>query len=898
MPLSKMGDYRDQGFLYPLNKFLGDFEKKHGRPYHGINALYQMWNVCYDGGTIDCVPFNEYYQTVYCRREIFARAGLPFEGPKNWDDLYFLARRMHREPAKEPDGDPSQPKTIGMRVLAAQHAGWNFMPYVWNSGGQIVQSYFRRGEELIPVPAPPVDFRQLNIGVANPEVHEQERLEAQSYLRERGLPDQYSIEDLEWRLVTDSPEAMAAFRFQRRLVHQPWIRNGDHEFDVTREMIIAQTAVDPATGEEFDLTDPKVKDRVYHGVTNAMQWHSGEVYERTKYAMWMGTIQEAEAWEPKLFFAVPFPRRPGYPPASYVGGNVLGINAAIRPSDQPLRGDVEAIRKAAWKYIEFVTGPEAQQLKMKTFLEFGLEENVKPALLTEGGYEDLVDRIPQQRRYMWDHHEAYARAQPHIRGFNEITGRALGIPFAAMIVDQPDEMTGRFKRDLKVLMDETCFRVNNLILGKMPDDELARRSRVGWVIFAVMAAGMALGGYGVVRLAMRMQSKARDLEGFGVGGHPARRRAIAWVLLMPAVGTVLIWNYFPLVKGLAMAFQDYRIVGESSYVGLRNFVEAVSAPKFWRYLLQTAQYMTFLVGIGFCVPIALALLLHEVPRGKVAYRVIYYLPAVTTGMVTLFLWKTLLYEPSDGGALNSLFLAFNDIPVGAAAALKIALNSGLLVIVMGLLGQASRVTNSPAGRVSSAVAAAALAYLVVLTIGGPIVEGGPAGLVAAIWSPFDFSAQKFLADADLAMFWCVIPPIWAAAGPGCLIYLAALKGIPEEQYEAADIDGAGLWHKMWNVTYPNLKALIIINFVGAVIAGFKESSNIFVMTGGGPEDATMTIGLEIWYNAFLYLNFGRATAMAWIMGALLIGFTLNQLRILNKLQFRSAAVEEEVRGAR
>jgi len=145
------------------------------------------------------------------------------------------------------------------------------------------------------------------------------------------------------------------------------------------------------------------------------------------------------------------------------------------------------------------------------------------------------------------------------------------------------------------------------------------------------------------------------------------------------------------------------------------------------------------------------------------------------------------------------------------------------------------------------------------------------------------------------MLWLVLPVVWAGAGPGCLIYLAALKSIPDQQYEAADLDGAGVWKKFWYVTAPNLHALIIINFVGAVIAGFKESGNIFVMTGGGPEDRSTVIGLDIWFRAFLYLDFGVASAMGWIMGALLIGFTLHQLRILDRLQFRSTAVEEAAR---
>ena len=531
---------------------------------------------------------------------------------------------------------------------------------------------------------------------------------------------------------------------------------------------------------------------------------------------------------------------------------------------------------------------------MKTFLEFGLEENVKPALLIEGGYSDLLERIPPQRRSMWDYHAAAARAQPHLSGFNEITSRELSIPLTAMITDAPNLMTGEFRRDLQQLMDASCKRVNDLVLGKMPEPVLRRRARVGWVIFAVMAVGMLLAGYGVVRLAMRIQVSSQDSEGFGVGGHPARRRVYAWILLLPAVGTILIWSYYPLGKGLVMAFQDYKIVGESTYVGLRNFVEVVSAPKFWRYLLQSFQYMSFLVGIGFCVPIALAILLHEVPRGKVIYRIIYYLPAVTTGLVTLFLWKQLLYQPTEVGILNRMVLWLNHLPQTVAALAKTGVLIGVLAVAYGLIAQCIRAANSTKHRLVTGVFGAILLGTVLWQVGVWINLGGLSGIETALWSKFDFSVQKFLYDPSLAMLWCVIPPIWATAGPACLIYLAALKGIPEEQYEAADIDGAGVWSKLWNVTIPNLKALIIINFVGAVIAGFKESSNIFVMTGGGPEDATMTVGLEIWYNAFLYLNFGRATAMAWIMGALLIGFTLNQLRILNKLQFRSAAVEEEM----
>ena len=146
----------------------------------------------------------------------------------------------------------------------------------------------------------------------------------------------------------------------------------------------------------------------------------------------------------------------------------------------------------------------------------------------------------------------------------------------------------------------------------------------------------------------------------------------------------------------------------------------------------------------------------------------------------------------------------------------------------------------------------------------------------------------WLGDPSLAMFSVVLPGIWAGAGPGSILYLAALKNVPHERYEAADIDGATWWHKIRYIAMPGLKPLILINLLGVFIAGFKAMENIFVLTGGGPLYSTHTIGLEVWTNAFVFLKFGYATAAAWVMGAILIGFTVVQLRYLTRMKFTAA----------
>jgi multiple sugar transport system permease protein len=126
----------------------------------------------------------------------------------------------------------------------------------------------------------------------------------------------------------------------------------------------------------------------------------------------------------------------------------------------------------------------------------------------------------------------------------------------------------------------------------------------------------------------------------------------------------------------------------------------------------------------------------------------------------------------------------------------------------------------------------------------------------------------------------VLPGIWAAAGPGSILYLAALKNLPPKHYEAADLDGAAWYQKIRFITLPAIWPLAMINLLRVVIGGFKAFDNVFLLTGGGPIDSTRTIGLEIWQNEFMFLKFGCATVAAWVMGSILVGFTMIQVRSL------------------
>jgi len=123
----------------------------------------------------------------------------------------------------------------------------------------------------------------------------------------------------------------------------------------------------------------------------------------------------------------------------------------------------------------------------------------------------------------------------------------------------------------------------------------------------------------------------------------------------------------------------------------------------------------------------------------------------------------------------------------------------------------------------------------------------------------------------------VIMGLWGI-GSGMLIYLAGLTAIPQTLYEAALIDGAGWWARFWNVTIPMLSPVILFNVVMAIIGSFQVFTQAYIVTGGGPGDATLFYVLYLFNQAFEYYEMGYASAMAWLLFTIVLSLTLLVIR--------------------
>ena len=146
---------------------------------------------------------------------------------------------------------------------------------------------------------------------------------------------------------------------------------------------------------------------------------------------------------------------------------------------------------------------------------------------------------------------------------------------------------------------------------------------------------------------------------------------------------------------------------------------------------------------------------------------------------------------------------------------------------------------------------------------------GLVGLRAPDWLGSD--AATFGAPAfALLSLWMV--------GGSMMIYLAGLKGIPDELYEAAAIDGARAWHRFRAVTLPMLSPVLLFNGIMAVIASFQVFTQAFVMTNGEPGDLTRFYVLYLYNQAFDYYEMGYASALAWLLLLLVLALSVFLLR--------------------
>lgn len=315
---------------------------------------------------------------------------------------------------------------------------------------------------------------------------------------------------------------------------------------------------------------------------------------------------------------------------------------------------------------------------------------------------------------------------------------------------------------------------------------------------------------------------------------------MAMLFLMPNFIGFVVFTAGPVLFCLAMSFSNWNLqrTVPFQWVWFRNFGELLTDRDFWLYFINTG-YLMLGLPVAIFGSLFLAVLLNQRLRGIVAYRTLFYLPSITSGVALMILWKV-LYNPDFGpinAVLESLF-RFTGINRVLAA-----LGTGELKAPQWLLSTQNLL--------------------------GVDIEH-----VRLTWNQWGVGARDAI----------IIMGVWTAiGGNNMLLYLAALSNVPQELHEAAQIDGAGKWAAFWNVTWPQLAPttffIIVMSCIGGLQGGFEQAR---VMTAGGPAGTTTTLSYYIYRKAFEEFEIGYASAVSWILFVLIFVVTLVNWRFGSK----------------
>ncbi|MES2201449.1 MAG: sugar ABC transporter permease [candidate division FCPU426 bacterium] len=278
----------------------------------------------------------------------------------------------------------------------------------------------------------------------------------------------------------------------------------------------------------------------------------------------------------------------------------------------------------------------------------------------------------------------------------------------------------------------------------------------------------------------------------------------------------------PILFSLLLSFADWNGIGGVEairWVGLDNFKNMASDERFPKSVYNTFVYTLGSVPLIMTGGILIALLMNQKLKSIALFRTIFYLPSVTAGVASTLLWFY-IFQPQYG--------LFN-----------------YLIEHLGIL----------------------LNFI-----------AEPARWIFH-FGQISFQGPEWLANPRWVKTAYVVMSLWGI-GSGMIIYLAGLQGIPEQLYEAADIDGASSWQQFLNVTMPMLSPVIFFNLILTIVGSFQIFTQAYILSGGNgsPADAALFFVLYIYQQAFQFHHFGYASAMAWILFLIILGATMLQFK--------------------
>jgi ABC-type sugar transport system permease subunit len=367
---------------------------------------------------------------------------------------------------------------------------------------------------------------------------------------------------------------------------------------------------------------------------------------------------------------------------------------------------------------------------------------------------------------------------------------------------------------------------------------------------------------------------------------------MAYVFLLPNLLVFGLFSFWPMILNFYIAFTGGQsvLLAERPFVGLDNFRELLNCPSyldpktcpvagfsFWTGLWNTLFFAIVQVPIMIFVALVTALVLNREIKGRGFWRAVFFYPVMLSPVVVAVIWDWILKRR---GILNALL----DDAVTGWNGLFNSLTGIFLVgfilffIFWKIIENALTKRNSDRATLKGLIIGLFLAGFVTYLLGFISTYG--------IFTLPDYRPINWLVDgrSGWPMFWVIFVYTWGHLGFYMLILLAGLQAIPKDLYEAAEMDGTSQSRAFWRITLPLLMPTMIVVLVLSLIRAFQVFDEVYVLTGGGPGQATKMIIQHIYESAFIgdAKRYGIAAASSVLVAGLLLILTLIQLTATRK----------------
>lgn len=312
---------------------------------------------------------------------------------------------------------------------------------------------------------------------------------------------------------------------------------------------------------------------------------------------------------------------------------------------------------------------------------------------------------------------------------------------------------------------------------------------------------------------------------FGLGRWRPDQQPEGYLFILPSLVGFILFVLIPIVASLVLSFYKWDLLTPAEFVGPANYVElATTDPLMGRVMANTFFYMFTIAPIQLVFGFALALALNSGLRATAFYRMIYFMPVVTSIVAAAMVFQFLLNR--DTGIVTAW-----------------------MWWTLEKMFEFDFVANNEA----------------------------TADFVRTYLTPPDW-----LNDPNWAKPGVILLTLWKNVGFTMVIYLSALQGVPQQLYEAAKIDGASLWQRIRHITIPLVSPTTFFLLIIQMLGAFQIFEEPFVMTAntqGQVPPASMSIVIYIFLNAFRFQRMGKAAAIAWVLFGIVFVLTLIQLRL-------------------